>query len=179
MGVKLYNNGIVDKFKALNPLKLITMEKFDDAELMNLDRVGILNCTASSHLTTQEGNYEPILCIDSNAHTCWQEGDSGNGEGESLTFSFTQEENISAISIFNGKHTDPDSYLNNTRAKQIVVKIGYKRYFIKLEDIMQRQTFAFKSPQKAKDVTITVFSVYPGNMWEDLCMSEIEFYKEK
>jgi len=179
IGILLYNNGTFDKIKNFDIEKLFTLQQCDETELANMDRVGIAACSATSYLTTAENSYDPVLCIDSNPYTCWQEGAAMNGEGESLTFYFPQEETVSAIAFLNGKHTDQNAYYANSRAERVIVQAGYMRYIVNLEDLMQRQTFVFKSPKKVSEITVIIDSAYPGGSWEDLCISEVEFYKER
>lgn len=179
LGTKYIDKDFIEKIKNFDPAQLITLQKFDNSRLENLELVSVSDCTSSSHLETTKARYDAALCTDGSPYTCWQEGVAGNGEGESLTFTFSGKERISAISILNGKQASEKSFYSNARAAKVVIKIGNMRYYAELDDIMQRQTFGFASAKEAGEISIIIDSAYPGNVWEDLCISEIEFYKEK
>ena len=179
LGSKYITPDVIEKIKGFNPVKLISMQKCDDTILENMEKIVISGCTASSYLVTSTAQYEPILSIDGDYTTCWQDGVNGNGEGENLVFTFAGEEKIAAFSILNGKQNDEASYYDNARAAKLLIKIGNIQYPVSLEDVMQRQTFSFPLSQATNQVSVIVDSAYPGNAWEDLCISEIEFYKEK
>jgi len=179
IGTKLYDPSIIEKIKNFNPMETFTVEKCDNAVIEEMNKIDISDHSATSYLSTSKAKYEPNLATDGISSTCWQEGVEGVGEGESLTFTFENEESISAISLLLGKHKSEKAYFDNARPSKLIIKIGNMQYFIEAEDIMQRQTFRFSSPKAAKEVTIVIDSAYPGNVWEDLCISEIEFYKEE
>lgn len=166
-------NKLKQKIENFDPYDLICLDIYDSSLLDEQNKVLPVNVTASSVLE----NYVPLLCIDGNISTCWQEGTSGDGQGEFLTFIFPENTEISHISILNGQHLDYNAYSGNTRASFIELDANGKKYFIKLSDIMERQTFSFKTPITTDNITLKFTSVYPGLEWSDLCITEVEFYK--
>lgn len=155
-----------------------TVEKCDATELEVLTKIGIADSSSSSFLKTSKRSFDSSLCIDSNSSTCWQDGVEGNGEGESLTFVFHGTEPVSGFSILNGKQTNENAFFDNARVHKLDVKIGSKTYNVVLDDEMTKQSFRLKSPKEAEEISITITSAYDGNKWQDLCISEVEFYKE-
>ena len=178
IGENIIINEIIEKIKGFNSNLSFTMERCEDEQLDTLEKITVSEATASSYLTSKKRTYDAPLAIDGVAQTCWQEGVEGAGEGESLTFRFNEEEHIAAISLLCGKHTSEKSFYENARPAKITVKIGTFKYSTELEDIMQRQTFRLPVAVKAEEITIAIDSVYRGSVWEDLCISEVEFYRE-
>jgi len=168
---------LVSRIKEINITKAFSVEKIDESAMEGLSRISVSDCTSTSCLETSNDRFSPLKLIDGSGSTCWQEGTEGNGEGESITFILPEKRNISVISILNGKHTSSKAYSENSRAERIVVKVGNKRYTITLDDVMEKQIFRLPSPKEAEEITVIINSAYPGDKWEDLCISEITFYE--
>lgn len=175
---KIDYDKVIERVKNFDPYDIITLKEHDSSLLMAENRISVLEASASSVLEGNDAKYGAGRCIDANLSTCWQEGVEGNGQGESLTFVFPENTEISQISILNGQFLSEKEYFGNTRASFITLDAGSKKYYIKLKDIMERQTFSFSSPVKTGNIRITFNSVYPGSQWFDLCITEIEFYKQ-
>ncbi len=169
---------IIEKIKNFDPYDIIALKEYDNTLLLPENKISVLEASSSSTLDGNEAVYGAKCCTDGNTSTCWQEGVEGNGEGQSLTFVFAENVALSQISILSGQFLDQNAYLDNTRASFITLDAGGKKYFIKLNDIMERQTFGFSSPVETNNVKITFNSVYPGRVWSDLCITEVEFYKQ-
>ncbi len=168
---------IINYVNDFKPVHSVTARKVDDFELYDLERMPVIGCLQSSSLVTEHGQFDAIYSVDGDLGTSWQEGAEGNGEGESLEFILPQPERIAAVSIYNGKFTDEASFYANARAKRIIIEIGGIKYPVELDNMMQKQSFRFLYAPKSDKIKFTVDSAYPGDVWSDLCISELEFYK--
>jgi len=178
IGIKIRDEGYIDKIRNFSLIDLFTLKSCEESELENMTVVTPANATSTSYLQTANASFDAMQCIDGYPYTCWQEGVDGNGEGESLTFTFGGTKTISAISILNGKHASEKAYFDNARASRLIIKAGKIPYIINIEDIMKKQTFTFAKPVQTDEITITIESTYAGTQWEDLCISEISFYTQ-
>lgn len=98
---------------------------------------------------------------------------SGNGIGEKITLK--TETLFEYLDILNG-YVDlkkMDLYKKNSRAKclKIVDKLNNYEYMFYLEDAVEFQKLNLR--KKTNEVEITVLEVYPGEKWEDLCITGI------
>lgn len=125
-------------------------------------------------------SYEPELINDNNRSTAWVEGNPGNGIGEWVMFSLpnNQVTTICEIDIFNGYHKSEDLYYKNNRVKQL--RIDFSDGTSTVHDLKEHN-FGYPDTIYAfgKDiryVKITILDVYPGNMYQDTCISEVNFF---
>ena len=102
-----------------------------------------------------------------------------DGVGQSITISVNSAANVSGLRIMNGYNkistSGNDLYWANARAKSIRIEYGGGGFDYTLEDLKgEYQTINFNSPVSTTWVKITILSVYPGSMYDDCCISEIE-----
>jgi hypothetical protein len=123
--------------------------------------------------------YGESQLFDSRKEFVWAEGAKSGGEGESLTFTFEEEQSLTAIRIWNGYQRSEKHFESNARIKsfEIGVKDGTKTKY-SIEDSTEPQTVNFASPMKGKVVVLTVLEVYPGTSYKDLVVSELLFFNE-
>ncbi|OPZ77635.1 MAG: Nicotine adenine dinucleotide glycohydrolase (NADase) [Actinobacteria bacterium ADurb.Bin444] len=146
-------------------------------------RVFPSNAKASSSLPpTDQFTYGPSNLSDNDLSTAWNEGASGDGVGEWLSFSFNQPVRLSRIDIANGYQRDQKRYLGNGRVRGL--RIEYSNgdmQEIQLYDDMGYQEVqpAVPSDVGISSVRMTILSVYPGESWEDAALSEIRFIGER
>ena len=122
-------------------------------------------------------SYVPENAVDQDKSTAWVEGASGAGIGQSITFYLSGESRISGFQIYGGYQKNEDIYYKNCRPKEIRVTLSDgSSYDYFLEDSMTVQTVTFPYEIKSSSLTITVLSVYPGNKYEDLAISDIKMF---
>lgn len=133
---------------------------------------------ASSILKSQAGfNYFPQNIVDNNKNTCWAEGISGDGIGETIVVSCEKEFTFNKIKIYNGYCKSKELFNDNNRPKilklsfdngqhhEAFLKDGYENHVQEI-DVSKITT---------KNVTIEIIDVYEGNKFKDTCISDIVF----
>lgn len=134
---------------------------------------------ASSSLpSTNEFSYGPANLSDNDLATAWNEGASGDGVGEWLSFSFNQPLYLSRIDIANGYQRDHKRFVGNgrVRALQIEYSNGATQEVQLYDDMGYQQIEPVVSREEGiSSIRLTIISVYPGGSWDDAALSEIRF----
>ena len=134
---------------------------------------------ASSYLS--EAQYKLYhtadLAIDGDLATAWVEGASGNGVGESITFTFDGVYLVSGLYIHAGYQKSASLYEKNARPASLTVTFSNgESQTVTLEDVNGPQDIPFPAPVETGSVTLVIASVYSGSKYEDTAISEIAFY---
>lgn len=138
----------------------------------------VRDVTATSELPPNDGfYYNPKLAVDGKQETAWVEGKDGQGEGESITLLFDDAYVVSGIYINSGYQKSNDLFLKNSRPEKIKMEFsdGTNQSF-RLDDAQGQQTLTFTTPVTTTFVTIRVESVYPGSVYKDTSISEINLF---
>lgn len=142
-------------------------------------RVFPSSCKASSFLpATDEYTYGPENLSDNNLSTAWNEGASGDGVGEWVSFSFSSPVQLTRIDIANGYQRDQRRFLGNERIQALRIEYSSgKSQEVQLHDDMgyQEVQTAVVANEDVSSVRLTILSVYPGESWEDAALSEVRF----
>lgn len=143
--------------------------------------VSLTTVSSTSKLPTNSINtssYDATNLIDDNISSCWCEGANGNGVGESVCFSSSQDQAVEGFMIWNGYQESDYLYDINARPKTIAVYADddYIGSFELKDAGLCSQKIVFEEPIIAKSLTIKITDVYPGSKYEDCCISEIDFY---
>lgn len=139
------------------------------------DCSGPWEATVSGSLEPQEGNlYSSEALQDNNFLTCWA---TSGGVGSWFAFTSWARIPIRGFSIVNGYTKSPKRWAQNSRIKLLELSIaGKPTARIELEDTPSVQTF--KVPEfrleKGEQFRFRVLSVYPGSVFDDLCVSEFQ-----
>ncbi len=131
--------------------------------------------TASSYLSEKNIEHVPDLIMDGDTTTAWVEGVDGNGEGESITFTFGDLYAVSDIKIWNGYQKSEDLYYKNARPAEIELEFSDgSTERISLQDTSSGfQEFALER-HVTSYVKVKIISTYEGSKYEDTVISEIE-----
>jgi len=137
---------------------------------------------ATSFLKNSAGsNYKADNIHDFDLRTTWAT-DKNKGIDEKLTIHFPYSENLSLthIEIYNGYQKSESVWKNNSRAKKIELFInGKSTYILHLQDTLKMQRFSigkrFSPHESDLIVQFKVLEIYPGDKYDDLCISEINF----
>lgn len=167
----------VDPALVMDPTAETITADFDESRYT---RVTPGTITASSSLQGRNMVYSPELTQDDDITTSWQDGVDGYGEGESLTATFETPVPLSAIGVMIGNQNSTNRYNSNTRPKSMKVTVTVddgKSYDFTLDvlDKMDLQALAFREQLNVTQVVLTINSVYPGEEFEDTCITEIKF----
>ncbi len=131
--------------------------------------------TASSYLSEKNIKHMPDLIMDGDTTTAWVEGVDGNGEGESITFTFGDLYAVSDIKIWNGYQKSEDLYYKNARPAELELEFSDgSTERISLQDTSSGfQEFALER-HVTSYVKVKIISTYEGSKYEDTVISEIE-----
>lgn len=131
--------------------------------------------TASSYLSEKSIKHVPDLIMDGDTTTAWVEGVDGNGEGESITFTFGDLYAVSDIKIWNGYQKSEDLYYKNARPAELELEFSDgSTERISLQDTSSGfQEFALER-HVTSYVKVKIISTYEGSKYEDTVISEIE-----
>jgi len=156
---------------------------------------GIGKCfvEASSTLDPATGNYTANKMFDGNPGTAWQEGDSGDGEGEWVEITFPQPSSVS-ISMINGMAAkdskyasygaEGDLYVLNNRVKSMKIEYSIagaqdnENKVVTLDDDFRD----FQDLGTFNNITYIKFEidgVYRGLKWRDTSIGEIRMVKSQ
>ena len=121
----------------------------------------------------------PELVLDGRPETAWNTKE--NGVGQSITISVGADATVNGLKIMNGYNkisaSGTDLYYANARAKTILIEYATGAFEYTLKDTKgEYQDIPFKDPQPTSWMKITIKSVYPGDLYDDCCISEINVY---
>lgn len=146
---------------------------------------------ASSELpSNKQLTYRASNAHDLDFRTAWVEGKTGPGIGESITYIFPPENpRITTIKIANGYVKSEKAWRENSRVKKLKLYVNGNAYAIlNLEDKRVLQIFTvgpfghsdrinwdILKSQPPTNLRFEILEVYPGDKYEDTCISEIFF----
>lgn len=144
---------------------------------------GITSVTATSYLwgdaTDSSLTYYASNVLDGRADTCWQDGVSGTGVGESLTFSGNGVQTFSGFTILNGYHKDSRRYYQNSRPSSFTIYVD-GAYFttasVSDSGPGVQQRIDFSQPIDGTTITLEIAGTYSGTKYQDTSISEVGFF---
>lgn len=145
---------------------------------ISISMENVTDISATSELKEHNIVHSAHLIMDGDKNTAWVEGVSGHGNGESIRFEFDGNYLVNGIRIRNGYQKDDDRYYNNSRPKEIYLSFSNGMgEFVELEDeSRQEQQLFLENPVETSYVELSIESVYPGNKYDDTCISEAVFF---
>lgn len=148
---------------------------YDTNKRMEMDN--ILYIQSSSILIEGDVLHVADNLIDRNLATAWVEGSDGQGIDENFTVYFDDEYDINGIIINSGYQKSETTYYNNSRPKEIEIMFSNtSKMTVVLDDINTQQEIKFDESIRTSGIVLTIKSVYPGDRYEDTCISELSFY---
>jgi len=148
-------------------------------------RVVPADVTASSVLESRYNrfmeNYHPRYVADDDPKTAWTEGGENAGEGEwiELDLGAVSDVRLLHLRIRNGYHKSKKLFRANSRARAITIELQPSGVTADtaLESNMVWQDVAIAQPVgPVESVRVLVTSVYPGKVFSDLCISDVQVY---
>lgn len=144
------------------------------------------NLSASSTLQQSGYDYSVGSLLDGNTQTCWAEGVSGIGEGESITFSSDETKTVSGLAILPGYCKSEDLFYKNGMPLDIEITSGDKTWkwsFYGFEpnfsSPMDSMVFIdFGGDIDMNECTVTLSGCQSGNKYDDICITEMFLYKK-
>lgn len=155
--------------------KEVIRDESEQAEIPEICMQDVKDVSASSHLSEKNIKHVPDRIMDGDMTTAWVEGADGNGEGESITFTFGDLYVVSDIKIWNGYQKSENLYYKNARPSELELEFSDgSTERISLQDIASGfQEFALER-HVTSYVKIKIISTYDGNKYEDTVISEVE-----
>ena len=156
------------------PQEVISDES-EQVEIPEIRMRDVKDVSASSYLSEKNIKHVPDRIMDGNTTTAWVEGVEGNGEGESITFTFGDLYVVSDIKIWNGYQKSEDLYYKNARTSELELEFSDgSTERISLQDMASGfQEFALER-HVTSYVKVKIVSTYDGSKYEDTVISEIE-----
>ncbi len=139
------------------------------------------NVTASSQLADEYAygevyNYSPNKVWDGSTSTCWAEGVSDSGIGETLTLTADSEGFVKRIKIYNGYCSKSETYYKNNRVKEMAIYFSDgSKTVVTLNGDYDAQPNVIELPNSVvtDSITFEILNVHEGNTFNDTCISEI------
>lgn len=157
--------------------------------LVGKNPVSVTDATASSELTVGKYTYSVAYSYDGDVNTCWQDGVPRNGSGESLTYYFDQPRCIVGVDIINGRVDIEEEYYDNNRIERLVVYylldgVVKGNAVVDFDDVYNMEPVYYELTNGVFDevyycdsIQVEIESVYEGEKYNDLCLTEIQFYE--
>jgi hypothetical protein len=148
-------------------------------EYLNLRDIAFPRVEASSTLAPIDSfTYYPQNAADKDFTTAWVEGAAGNGENEWLMFSSDTPVKIHSLIINNGYGKTEDLYFKNSRIKTMRLEFsdGTTHAFELPDNYYELFYYELPNEVLTSSVKCIIESVYPGNKYQDTCLSEISFF---
>ena len=156
------------------PQEVISDES-EQVEIPEIRMRDVKDVSASSYLSEKNIKHVPDRIMDGDTTTAWVEGVEGNGEGESITFTFGDLYVVSDIKIWNGYQKSEELYYKNARTSELELEFSDgSTERISLQDMASGfQEFALER-HVTSYVKVKIVSTYDGSKYEDTVISEIE-----
>lgn len=143
------------------------------------------NLSASSTLQQAGYDYSVASLTDGNTQTCWAEGVSGIGEGESITFSSDETKTVSGLAILPGYCKSEDLFHKNGMPLDIEItsqgktwKWSFYGFEPNFSSPMDSMIFIdFGGDIDMNECTVTLSVCKSGNKYDDICITEMFLYK--
>ena len=139
----------------------------------------VTGVTATSWLSEPQYNtyHTPDRLIDNDLSTAWVEGADGNGVGESFTITLDDVYKVSGCIIYPGYQKSDEQYLKNSTPASVRLTFSDGSWYdYDLEDVKTGHQLTLPETVETSSLTVTILSVYRGNVYEDTCISEISLF---
>lgn len=167
----------------------LVYSEFDHQENANL----AVSAEASSELAPQgKKTYDAAHLIDGDRNTCWVEGVSGTGEGETIELDLGKKQTVYGLIISNGYLESKYLYGINGKVSAVTVHAADgtvqqadlmtpefdegKESFETYESVETDNWINFDHPIYTDKIMITIDAAVAGSKYEDTCISEIKVY---
>ena len=146
-----------------------------DRQLIGYTQVFAVGADASTHAPDHPAD----LAVDGDPATSWQSQPSTttHGAGQLITVHFAHSTNVSYIGILSGAGSNPQTFLEESRPKEVRVSFSDGQQLI--ETLQDVNTFQKMNIQAADvtSMTLKILSVYPSPVGNSVAISEIELFQ--
>ena len=141
-------------------------------------RISISSVYASSELIYEGKTFRARYAVDKDTSTCWQEGVSGKGIGETITLEFDGYHDVRKMAFVIGYTKSNGAFERNGRPSKLNVLFSSGDEFtVQLDDMSSWQTVSMPYTVSARWVVFEIAGVYSGTTYNDTCISEIALYE--
>jgi hypothetical protein len=156
----------------------LTAELTEDQEITDLSGyspVTVKSAEATSVMPANDGSniYRAESAVDGDEKTSWQEGESGDGIGSTLTLHFDREYSVRYVVMKLGNWRSDSLYEENNRPKTLSIMFGEESVQVTVPDEKKEVCVTLSKDVKASDMTLRIDDVYSGSKYDDTCIAEI------
>lgn len=141
-------------------------------------KYNFINASASSVVSQAGYDNSAMVAVDGLLETSWQEGVSGNGEGQYLEIYLDNEHPVKYLVFYLGNWRSYDWFYDNNRPQSLTIQIGDYTTTQEFADGQIIHCIELSQPIQASRVRLTINSVYGGRDWQDTCIAEVMAYGE-
>lgn len=141
-------------------------------------KYNFINASASSVVSQAGYDNSAMVAVDGLLETSWQEGVSGNGEGQYLEIYLDNEHPVKYLVLYLGNWRSYDWFYDNNRPQSLTIHIGDYTTTQEFADGQIIHCIELSQPIQASRVRLTINSVYGGRDWQDTCIAEVMAYGE-
>lgn len=141
-------------------------------------KYNFINASASSVVSQAGYDNSAMVAVDGLLETSWQEGVSGNGEGQYLEIYLDNEHPVKYLVLYLGNWRSYDWFYDNNRPQSLTIQIGDYTTTQEFADGQIIHCIELSQPIQASRVRLTINSVYGGRDWQDTCIAEVMAYGE-
>lgn len=147
-----------------------------DVDLSGYSDTTYIDMNVSNYKSTSKSSYPINNVFDGDPDTCWQDGVEGYGEGTEFSVTFS-ESTLQYIVFYNGRVISEDKFWDNARVCQMEISNGKFTEVVELPDVNAPVAIKLDGWEEVSFVHFKINSVYPGNKYDDTCISEIIMYR--
>jgi hypothetical protein len=132
---------------------------------------------SSEHPPAGDVDYSIRNTLDGNVRTAWNNRSAvaGSGVGETLTYRFPRAVHLVRIGLVNGYVKTAELRAANGRIRGVLITTDSRTLRVTLSDTVSRQRLD-RDFGLTRKVTLRVTSIYPGDRYTDLALTEIAFW---
>lgn len=150
----------------------------EETDISQYQKITPTGAEADSQKESGEEGYGAEKAIDGDQTTSWQEGEEGTGEGKNIKINLDGAHAVRCLVLNLGNWRSDELWKYNTRPKTLTIQIG-EQFQKNVEFTDEKTSFCLvlEEPAEASFVSLTIQESYPGERWEDNCISEVEIYE--
>jgi len=182
---QIWVEGILEK-KVIAPngqlIHITAFKRVDNEIFINLSHEAHIRTDSflTEEINGTSYSYPPRLLLDGDLSTCWAENKDGNGIGEVLTVSFPTKVFIQKLAMDIGFDRSASLFFANGRIKEIEIALENQEVFThRFHDKRGLQVLELPDSIAVKSFEIKILDVFPGSLYQDTCISEIEIWGHK
>ena len=150
-------------------------------ELKSRQELFFATATATSELVQENTSiYNGAICaVDGDVVTSWQEGEPGDGIGETITVGFQMPQRVDYLEFNAGNWRDENQWNRNLKPKGLEITVNGTKFDVELQNVRASQYVVFSEPIETTTFVIKITDVYGGAEDEsDVPISEIRAFGE-